>query len=72
MWGVRDSAPYMHNGQADTISRAVVQSEFRAATDLVDRVSGGAGPGGVKAVAPTGTEAITISIPEGALPCSTN
>jgi hypothetical protein len=47
------------------ISRAVVQSEFRAATDLVDRVSGGAGPGGVKAVAPTGTEAITISIPEG-------
>jgi len=47
------------------ISRAVVQSEFRAATDLVDRVGGGAGPGGVKAVAPTGSEAITISIPEG-------
>jgi len=47
------------------ISRAVVQSEFRAATDLIDRVSGGAGPGGVKAVAPTGAEAITISIPEG-------
>src|SRR5262249_47385413 len=47
------------------ISRAVVQSEFRAATDLVDRVGGGAGPGGVKAVAPTGTEPITISIPEG-------
>jgi len=38
------------------ISRAVVQNEFRAAADLVDRVSGGAGPGGVKAVAPTGTE----------------
>src|SRR5258705_268887 len=35
------------------ISRAVVQSEFRAAADLVDRVGGGAGPGGVKAVAPT-------------------
>src|SRR5438876_3550458 len=47
------------------ISRAVVQSEFRKAGDLVDRVGGGAGPGGVKAVAPTGTEAITISIPEG-------
>ena len=46
------------------ISRAVVQSEFRAATDLVDRVGGGAGPGGVKAVAPTGTESVAISIPE--------
>ena len=41
------------------ISRAVVQNEFRAAGDLVDRVGGGAGPGGVKAVAPTGTESIT-------------
>jgi hypothetical protein len=47
------------------ISRAVVQNEFRAATDLVDRVGGGAGPGGVKAVAPTGTEAVSIDIPEG-------
>jgi len=46
------------------ISRAVVQSEFRKATDLVDRISGGAGPGGVKAVAPTGTEPISIEIPE--------
>jgi hypothetical protein len=47
------------------ISRAIVQSEFRTAVDLVDRVGGGAGPGGAKAVAPTGTEPITISIPEG-------
>ena len=47
------------------ISRAVVQSELRAAAELVDRVGGGAGPGGVKAVAPTGTEAITVLIPEG-------
>src|SRR5450759_845136 len=46
------------------ISRAVVQNEFRTAADLVDRVSGGAGPGGVKAVAPTGSEFITIAIPE--------
>jgi hypothetical protein len=46
------------------ISRAVVQNEFRAAGDLVDRVGGGAGPGGVKAVAPTGTESITVLIPE--------
>jgi hypothetical protein len=46
------------------ISRAVVQNEFRSAADLVDRVGGGAGPGGVKAVAPTGTEAVSIEIPE--------
>ena len=52
------------------ISRAVVQNEFRAASDLVDRVGGGAGPGGVKAVAPTGTESITVSIPEGELAVS--
>jgi hypothetical protein len=45
------------------LSRAIVMSEFRTAADLVDRVSGGAGPGGVKAVAPTGTEAISITIP---------
>src|SRR5438552_18374122 len=47
------------------ISRAVVQNEFRKASDLLDRIGGGAGPGGVKAVAPTGREAITITIPEG-------
>src|SRR3989449_1981212 len=46
------------------ISRAVVQNEFRTAKDLVDRVGGGAG-GGVKAVAPTGIESITLAIPEG-------
>jgi hypothetical protein len=47
------------------ISRAIVQSEFRTARDLLDRIGGGAGPGGVKAVAPTGTEPIVITIPEG-------
>jgi hypothetical protein len=46
------------------VSRAAVDSEFRTAADLVDRVAGGAGPGGVKAVAPTGDEPITITIPE--------
>lgn len=46
------------------ISRAAVQNEFRTAADLVDRVGGGAGPGGVKAVAPTGTESISIAIPD--------
>ena len=47
------------------LSRAVVQSEFRVVADLVDFVSGGAGPGGVKAVAPSGTESISIVIPSG-------
>jgi hypothetical protein len=46
------------------ITRAVVESEFRTANDLVDRVGGGAGPGGVKAVAPLGTESITVNVPE--------
>ena len=46
------------------VSRAVVQSEFRRAADFVDRVGGGAGPGGAKAVAPTGTEPVSITIPE--------
>jgi hypothetical protein len=45
------------------ISRAIIQNEFRTEADLVERVGGGAGPGGVKAVAPTGTEAIRITIP---------
>jgi hypothetical protein len=52
------------------ISRAVVQNEFRTSADLVDRVSGGAGPGGVKAVAPTGLESVSIEIPEGELQVS--
>jgi hypothetical protein len=47
----------------DLLTRAVIQSEFRTAADLVDRVAGGAGPGGVKAVAPTGTESIVVTIP---------
>jgi hypothetical protein len=45
------------------VSRAAVMSEFRTAADLVDRISGGSGPGGLKAVAPTGTEPIVIVIP---------
>jgi hypothetical protein len=45
------------------IDRAVVQSEFRTEKDLFDRIGGGAGPGGVKAVAPSGDEFITIELP---------
>ena len=45
------------------LARKVVTSEFRRAEDLVDRISGGAGPGGVKAVAPVGTESVSVDIP---------
>ena len=45
------------------LGRAVVHSEFRTAKDLFDRVGGGTGPAGVKAVAPTGVESVTIVIP---------
>jgi hypothetical protein len=46
------------------ISRAAVESEFRKASDLIERIGGGAGPAGVKAVAPTGSESVRIVIPE--------
>ena len=47
------------------LSRAVVQNEFRTAADLIDRISGGAGPGGGKAVGPSRSEPITVTIPPG-------
>jgi len=46
------------------IKRAVVQNEFRSVMDLLDRIGGGAGPAGLKAVAPTGQESIVIVVPE--------
>ena len=46
------------------VDRAVVQSEFRTEKDLFDRIGGGAGPGGVKAVAPIGNEMIVMELPE--------
>ena len=46
------------------IDRAIIQSDFRTAADLFDRIEGGAGPGGVKAVAPSGSEMITMELPE--------
>ncbi len=45
------------------LARAVVQNEFRVASDIVERITGGAAPGGLKAVAPTGVEAVTVVIP---------
>jgi hypothetical protein len=51
--------------KGDLLDRGAVQSEFRSGPDLYERISGGAGPGGVKAVAPIGHEEITIAIPAG-------
>jgi hypothetical protein len=48
----------------DLLARGVVRSEFRTARDLIDRIGGGAGPRGIKAVAPVGTERISIDVPE--------
>jgi hypothetical protein len=45
------------------LGRAVVTSEFRNVRDLFDRISGGSGPGGVKAVAPAGVEPVKVVIP---------
>jgi hypothetical protein len=47
------------------LSRFVVRNEFRREADLFDRVAGGSGAGGVKAVAPTGVEPVTIQLPPG-------
>jgi hypothetical protein len=44
------------------MTRAVIQSEFRTGADLFDRIGGGAGPGGLKAVAPTGLETIRVEL----------
>ncbi len=46
------------------VDRAIIQSEFRTPADVYDRIEGGAGPGGVKAVAPTGSELITMELPD--------
>jgi hypothetical protein len=47
------------------VQKAVVQSEYRSQADLIERIAGGSGPGGVKAVAPTGSEPIVVDLPAG-------
>lgn len=44
------------------LTRAAVATEFRQADDLLERITGGAGPGGVKAVAPVGVELIALQL----------
>ena len=47
----------------DLLGRGAVDAEFRTLADLFDRIGGGAGPGGLKAVAPAGREQVFIDIP---------
>ncbi len=47
------------------IERLAVRSEFRTIKDLFDRISGGAPPGGIKAVAPGRAEPLRVVIPAG-------
>jgi hypothetical protein len=51
--------------KGELLERGAVQTEFRTARDLFERIAGGAGPGGVKAVAPLGREQVIVRLPEG-------
>jgi hypothetical protein len=51
--------------KGELLARGAVRSEFRTAKDLHERIGGGAGPGGVKAVAPIGAETVSVTIPAG-------
>lgn len=51
--------------KGELLDRGAVEAEFRTARDLFDRIGGGAGPGSLKAVAPAGTEPISITVPAG-------
>jgi hypothetical protein len=61
----RHSAVVAVVGPKAEIGRAVVVGEYRTPTDLFDRLAGGAGPGGVKAVAPGSPTAVEMTIPAG-------
>jgi hypothetical protein len=45
------------------LTRAIVRTEFRQASDLLERITGGAGESGLKAVAPVGAQPVTVEIP---------
>jgi hypothetical protein len=51
--------------KSELLGRGAVTSEFRKAADLFERIGGGAGPGGVKAVAPIGSETVMTTIAAG-------
>lgn len=45
------------------VARLVVEGEFRSAASLFDRIGGGSGPGGAKAIGPGPAEPIRVAIP---------
>jgi hypothetical protein len=49
----------------DLLARGAIEAEFRTAADLFDRIGGGSGPGGLKAVAPAGREQVIVEVPAG-------
>jgi hypothetical protein len=49
--------------KGDLLARGAIEAEFRSAADLFDRIGGGNGPGGLKAVAPAGREQVIVDIP---------
>ena len=49
----------------ELLGRGAVRAEFRTVKDLFERIGGGAGPGGVKAVAPIGRENVMVTVPAG-------
>jgi len=49
--------------KGDLLTRGAIDTEFRTAADLFDRIGGGAGPNSLKAVAPAGREPILVTIP---------
>ena len=61
--GSGESAVPSAKAAGKLLTRAVVQAEFRNASDLFDRITGGAGPSGLKAVAPVGVETISLEVP---------
>src|SRR4051812_16987751 len=49
----------------DLLARGAIEAEFRTAADLFDRIGGGNGPRGLKAVAPAGREQVIVEVPAG-------
>jgi hypothetical protein len=49
--------------KGELLERGAVQTEFRSARDIHERIAGGAGPGGTKAVAPVGAERVQVPVP---------
>src|SRR3954468_5614768 len=49
--------------KGELLARGAVEAEFRSAADLFDRIGGGNGPGGLKAVAPAGREQVIVEVP---------